>query len=232
MGFVFGCPSVDPSVGRGNARGAGLVERWESVAWSTRAPGGDETFKADAGNWYLGDTASNFDCGPTPHTAEIITHRGSQAIRLNSNESPCNDNVWIQIVNEPSWNNALEIPISPSTRLSFFAEGHLEESTSPSPCGLHPCEITLEVEDTRGSLLVYILQPTGGRQREGEFYSVEIPLDSDDGHYERNLYEDFRQIPWFDPNGAHIRAVSLSIDNHGWVIMDDLVITQTDRFSS
>lgn len=95
-GFLMGCPSVsspfgnsngttdnDAQTGRGNtsASASAFVERWESVAWERRAPGGPETFNGDAGSWYLGDTTSNFgDCGPTRHAVLISTCRKSATV--------------------------------------------------------------------------------------------------------------------------------------------------------
>ena len=49
----------------------------------------------------MGDTVSNYqDCGPTPHTAEILMHNGSKVLRLTSRESQvggCAYNVYLWI---------------------------------------------------------------------------------------------------------------------------------------
>lgn len=234
LGFVIGCPSIDPSLEGGNdstsgdalpgrSTVSGFVERWESSSLATHSPGGLSTFKGDAGNWFLGDTASNFDnCGSSPHTAEVINYRGSKALRVTSNESPCADNVWVSFSNNPALKNSFEIPISPSTQLSFYEEGVLHE---PGPgCGLYQCAISLNVEDSRGNLLVYMLQRDTGRQPPDEFFSLHVFLDPDAGDQRRNLYDDFSQIPRFNPSGAKVRAVTLKVGNHGWAILDDLVI--------
>ena len=209
---------------------SGFVERWESNALTTHVPThtreGVGLFMGDAGTWVLGDTASGSeDCAPSPHTAEIIMHRGSKAIRLTSNDSPCVDNMWIQFINEPIVDNNLDIPLSRSTQLSFYEEGALRDPELTSACGLYRCEITLEVEDTQGNLVIYILQNSPGPRRPTQFFSTAIPLDPDAGLHQRDLFDDFRLIPRFNPNGAKIRAVSLNIDNHGWAILDDLEIT-------
>jgi len=240
LGFVVGCPNVgapvggddgaangNPPAGQGSA--LGFAERWESVSLATNIPAqpreGVGIFEGDAGSWILGDTASGDpDCSPSPHTAEIISHRGSNAIRLTSNETDCADNMWIQFINESIVDNALNIPLSRSTQLSFYEEGALRNPESTSSCGWYRCETKLEIEDTRGNLVVYILQRSAGRRKAAPFFSVEIPLDSSAGLHQRNLFDDFSLIPRFNPSGARIRAVSLSLDTLGWAILDDLVI--------
>jgi hypothetical protein len=234
--LVLGCSAAGPS-GDGSGDGdsdlnlppvspSGFLERWESSDLDVFSPETSETFGGDAGDWFLGDTVSNSDdCGPSPHRVEVITHLGSQAIRLTSAESnsSCADNIWIVFFTDSVVRNGVEIPLSPSTHLSFYAEPQLEE-LGPSPCGWYPCEITVEVEDTFGNIVVYVLQRSMGKDRVEPFYIVRIPLDSDAGHYERNLYDDFRLIPTFIPTGARIRDVSLNMDHHGSVVLDDVMI--------
>lgn len=212
----------------GQSNPSGFVERWESSALATYSPGGLQTFKGDAGNWLLVDTASNVDnCSPSPHTGEVIMHRGSKALRLTSNESPCVDNISVSFTNDPVVGNDVEIPISPSTQISFYEEGAMQDpQRGSSGCGLLPCgdHVSVRVADTRGNLLVYMLQRAPDAAPRSESFYLEIFLDPDAGNHQRNLYDDFSQIPLFNPSGAKVRTVGLAVSDHGWAIIDDLVI--------
>ncbi len=128
-------PACDPP-------GSEFTEAWENATVKTYRPSsvGVTMIKADEGYWHLGDTVSNFsDCGPTPHTAEIIKHNGSNALKLTSNDSDssCADNVWVALfdtskVGPLRYNLGFSVPLTSFTRISFSEEGAFFETPQAS----------------------------------------------------------------------------------------------------
>jgi hypothetical protein len=120
--------------------------------------------------------------------------------------------------------NEIAIPIEGLTSISFRETG-LFDGQQLTGCISPPCGISIAVEDQLGNVVAYILQrePTASPQEIGGVYK-EFFLDSPDGFYERNLFEDFSQIPGFVANGATVSVISLEIDELGTAVFDDLVI--------
>ena len=126
----------------GGGVGSEFTESWENAVVKTYRPSsvGVTMIRADEGYWHLGDTVSNFpDCGPTPHTAEIIKHNGSNALKLTSNDSDssCADNVWVALfdtskVGPLRYNLGFSVPLTSSTRISFSEEGAFFETPQDS----------------------------------------------------------------------------------------------------
>jgi hypothetical protein len=125
----------------------------------------------------------------------------------------------------PQVGNEIAIPIENPTYISFRETGSLD-SWQSNNCISPPCGISIAVEDQRNNVVAYILQrePTASPQEIGGVYK-EFFLDSPDGFYERNLFEDFSQIPGFVADGATVSVISLEIDELGTAVFDDLVVT-------
>ena len=90
-------------IGCGGGEHTDFLEGWESLPIKTYKPSAGlvpSMLKADEGFWLFGATVNgDLDCGPTPHTAEILMHNGSKALRLTSRESQsgCADNVYVAL---------------------------------------------------------------------------------------------------------------------------------------
>ncbi|MGD2063654.1 MAG: hypothetical protein PVF51_08750 [Nitrospirota bacterium] len=215
-------------------------EGWERAGLGTYSPvGGDDVtvISGDEGSWLIGDTIAAVsdepdNCGPSPHRAEILTVDGSRALRLTSADSGtgCGDNVWVDLEDQGPFNPGFSIPIAPSTEISFKELGELvNPGTGGNACLLPPCgdNISLVVAERRGTRVVYVLQraPDAEPHEIGSIYR-EIFLDPQAGTYTRNLYDDFRAVPAFDPNGAEITIIAFQVDQHGSATLDDLVIRE------
>jgi hypothetical protein len=214
-------------------------EGWESASVGAYSPvnTSDDNvtmIPADEGSWFLGDTVSEFpECGPTPHRAEIFAQGEGQALRLTSNDShsDCSDNVAVALfeVAPLNLNTGFSVSISPNTVISFEMTGELINPQRGFPtCLLPPCgdAISLRIEDTsRGVGLAYILHRASDREpNELHSFYREILLDPDAGTYNRNLFDDFRTIPDFNPNGAQVNFIVFEVDEHGFAIIDNLAI--------
>jgi len=221
----------------------GFIESWESSSIKTYVPADLSIVQADAGYWFLGDTVSSFpECGPTPQRAEIFMHNGSKALRLTSNETKtggCADNVWVAFfdastVGPLNYNKGFFIPITNTTHISFEEEGELlnpQQHGAGRNCILPPCfdNISLLLEDNHGNVLAYVLQryPDATPNEDYSFYR-EIFLDPDEGLYDRNLFDDFSSIPTFNPNGAQVTSIQFKVYEHGWGIIDDINISDSN----
>jgi len=240
--------------------GGEFTESWENAVVKTYRPSsvGVTMIRADEGYWYLGDTVSNFsDCGPTPHTAEIIKHNGSNALKLTSkdSDSSCADNVWVALDAGPlTYNRGFSVPLTSSTHISFSEEGAFFETPQASygsktheaqsffskkdtllhpqgwgdNCLTPPCfdNISLLLGDNRGNTLAYVLQRSDNVEpNDNNPFYKEIFLDPDAGMYERNLFDDFSSMPFFNSNNASIVSIEFKVHDHGWAIIDDIAIS-------
>jgi len=214
-------------------------ERWESSiinSYSPKTPpsGFLVLIGADSGDWWIGDTVSEFpECGETPHRAMISMVNGSKALTLRSenSNSECSDNIWItlQEFTEINLNPGLGIPITSETVISFDETGLLMNPRSrPDSCRVLPCGDTIHLSLQilpSGSQLTYILQraPDAVPNTRHSFYR-EIFLDPDAGVYQRNLLSDLMTIPNFTASGAEVRLIQFGVHDHGWATLDNLVI--------
>jgi PKD repeat protein len=208
-------------------------ERWESATSGTFTP--SALIASDGGTWILTDTVSEFpeDCGATPHRAQILSSGGSKALKLISNDSnsSCSDNVWIVLEEVPEFNLNIgfSIPLESDSLIAFKHSGALVDPQSGSNnCLVLPCgdTISLMLSDKRGNVIAYILNraPDAVPNTKHSNYR-EIFLDPSEGEYVRNLFDDFSTIPAFTPVGAAIKSIEYKIQDHGWGIIDDILVT-------
>ena len=246
-----GCGSSGGGGGDGNnvnsdGGGTGAFrETWESSKVSSYKPGLDLTkIQGDEGAWYLDATVSGEPepdgCGPTPHRADIMEEGGNKKLKIVSNNSwsGCSNNVWVWWDTKFS-GTSKHILITPKTRISFNESGKLYGSPATSGwysdnCGLGiPCGIYLAVLDNQGNGVFYRLQwPSNAKEDYGSTYT-KILLDQNSGSYTRNLYEDFSNIPKFNPSGAYVTGISIEINPWddsesmlGWALLDNITISE------
>lgn len=212
-------------------------EGWQTSQIAEYTPTGSTFISGDEGFWFVGDTVSQVPtCGRTPHRAEILIHNGSRALRLLSNRSfsDCQDDVFVLLSQLDSFNIGFGVPLLPGTVISFDEEGELVDPGPhdvPVNCLLPPCfdNVSLLLTDNSGNILAYVLQRFPGavenvaNENFGDTYR-EIFLDPDAGSYRRNVFNDFEQIPTFNPVDAQIESIEFRVDEHGVAILDNLVI--------
>ena len=212
-------------------------ESWEVAPLGTYVPTPEGSLPrlipADEGDWILADTVTEFpDCGPTPHTAEVLAGSNGRFLRLTSgnSNSSCADNVSIDLSEVPqlSLNPGFSIPITAESIISFDETGFL---VNPQP-GTHGCigppcgdAVTLYVLDNNGNVLAYVMQRAPQMvPDERNLAYREIFLDPDATTYTRNLFDDLSTIPNFSPSGASIVAIVFGINEHGSADIDKLCI--------
>ncbi len=220
----------------------GFEESWESATGWIYSPINDDFLHADEGTWLIGDTVSEFpECGPSPHEVNIDRTARGKELRLISHDSnsTCSDNIWLDLVDASRFgssnlNKGFSIPITARTRIAFEQRGILSNPRRQGwgrNCIGPPCfdNISLRVVDNRGNILAYVLQRSPGAEANipnanfGDLYR-EIFLDRTGGQYNRNLFDDFKRLPGFVPNGAEVHQINLSVDEHGWAVFDDIAI--------
>jgi len=217
-------------------------EGWETarVGFYSLDEGIEESLiQADEGTW-LADSAVGAEgeelgegepgCGPNPHAVEIDQVAGDKALRLTSGYSDggCADNVWVSLADfsrygELKLNRGFKIPLRSDTSIYFEASGELFD---PQMHGWGPLydKISLSIVDMRGNVLVYVLQHFEGAEPiTGSSYR-EVFLDPNAGFYQRNLFDDFSSIQDFRAQGANIGDIVFEVDEHGWAIIDNIVI--------
>lgn len=219
-------------------------EGWESASVGTYTPRcGDcpPTFVlGDEGDWYVGDTISDFpECG-IPQKAEIVMYQGSKALKLTSTStnSECADNVWVAIADFAGlYNPGFSVPLTPGMMLTFEETGELEDPQLHGwgrNCLFPPCfdDVSLLLTDNRGNVLAYVLQRYPGATANasastyGHVYR-EIFLDPDARTYARDLYADFQTIPNFTPAGAEVASIEFKVHEHGCAIIDNITYGQS-----
>ena len=129
-------------------------------------------------------------------------------------------------------NNNITIPIKPGTTISFDVTGvldnPLENGLGGTNCLVPPCydNISVQVEDTHGNIIAYVLDryPSAVPNNTRNNYR-EILLNYSTGTYSRNLYNDFSTIPGFSPNNSDIYSIQVYIDEHGWCVVDNIVLS-------
>lgn len=125
-------------------------------------------------------------------------------------------------------NTGFSIPLGTSTFVSFQESGSLDNPEVGSPGEIvvpYGDTVSLRFEDNRGNVLAYLFQRAPDRTpAEGRPHYGEILLDASAGSYNRSLYDDFRTIPEFSGIGASIRQIVFEVDEHGWAVLDNLVI--------
>jgi hypothetical protein len=216
-------------------------EGWETAQVTEYTPSATSYISADEGFWFLGDSISQFpDCGRTRNEAQIRVENGSRTLRLLSNRSftNCADDIWVLLAEFDVFNQDFHVPLSQDTTISFNETGELEDPQLHDGgvnCLVPPCfdNISLVLTDNNGNMLAYVLQRYPGAVENtpntnyGDTYR-EIFLDPEAGAYRRNLFDDFQRIRTFDPTGARIESIEFRVDEHGWAIIDDLVIESGD----
>jgi pimeloyl-ACP methyl ester carboxylesterase len=230
--------SLSPFV-RAAASSGAWCENWESAPVGTYVPAELPTapyrtfIQTGSAYWVVDDTISHSsDCGPPLETAEILTYGGSKVLKLTSIESgsECADNVWVDAFATLSPPSRVSLPLNADTTLSFYEIGQLVNPGAAGPgCALLPCgdKIYLALADNRSNDLIYVLQRA---DNDSPFESPLVPgykeifLDPGGGYYSRNLFADFSSIRGSNAVGNQITAVSFSVDEHGWAILDDLAI--------
>jgi len=194
----------------------------------------------DEGVWVVNDSAGNKEnvCGRTPNRAEIISHNGSKALKLISVSNNCAaENIWasLQEIRQENINIGFEIPLTKDTFISFEESGFIKElinsNAFPSnSCIAPPCfgVVYLGIGDNHGNRLAYILQWESRANPLDTNKSIpnyrEIFLNSNNGFYQRNLFDDFNTIPTFIENNAEITITIFEAKNAGWGIIDNLSI--------
>jgi hypothetical protein len=212
-------------------------EGWETAQITNYVPSPTTFINGDEGAWRIGDTISQSpECERTRNQAQILVQNGTRVLRLLSNRSftQCPDDIWVLLTEFDSTNQGFGIPLTPTTIISFDERGWLEDPRLHDGgvnCPVPPCfdNISLLLTDNNGNILAYVLQRFPGALENvpnihfGDRYR-EIFLDPDAGTYKRNLFSDFQRIRTFDPNGAQIRSIEFRVDEHGWAIIDNIII--------
>jgi hypothetical protein len=218
------------------AEAQGFVERWETAPIGVYIPGELTLVDGDGGDWFIGDTISDdpeeCDLLETPQRAEIEANAGNRQLRLTSIATPggCSDNVFAALFAFPplQLNPGFVIPLAPDTRISFREEGELIEPEVGSPTTLVPPAgdtVSLLLIDNRDNVLAYILQRAPERNPVSMVPNYrEIQLDPEAGSYDRNLFADFSTIPTFVPDAAQLEQIEFKVQEHGFAVLDDLVI--------
>jgi hypothetical protein len=215
-------------------------EGWETAQVRDYTPSETTYINGDEGFWFLGDSNSQFpDCGPTRNQAQILVQSGSRVLRLLSNRSftNCADDIWVLLAEFESFNLGFGIPLTPDTTISFNEFGELEDPQLHNGgvnCLVPPCfdNISLVLTDNRGNILAYVLQRYPGAVENapninyGDVYR-EIFLDPAGGSYRRNLFNDFQRIRTFNPTGARVSSIEFRVDEHGWAVIDNIIIDST-----
>jgi len=215
-----------------------FYESWEIAAAGPYEPVKARFIYADEGAWSLDDAVSDTrECGPTPQLAEVLKLDSGQVLLLTSTDSnsTCSDVVSVSLVEAGLVNPGFALPIDANTVLSFYEVGQLNR---PGPhgagldCTVPPCfdNVSLLVTDNKGNVLAYVLQRpsdavanTPNVNFRGSY--GEIFLDPTGIYYERNLLNDLRTLPAFDPVDAEIRSIEFRVDQHGSAMIDDVIIS-------
>ncbi len=212
-------------------------EGWETAQITDYVPSGSTSINGDEGFWFLGDSISQFpECGQTRNQAQVLFQGGSRVLRLLSNRSfsTCADDIWVLLSEFDSFNEGFALPLTEDTVISFDETGELEDPQlhdGGENCLLPPCfdNVSLLLTDNHGNILAYVLQRYPGAVENvpntnfGDTYR-EIFLDPEAGAYRRDLFDDFQMIRTFDPRDAEIVAIEFRVDEHGWAILDNLII--------
>jgi len=212
-------------------------EGWESVPIGSRVPtgGAGDLIAADQGTWFLGDTISDDPpfCGlvASPHTLDIRQGASSKILELTSVDtgSACADNVFLFFQAGAPFNSGVSIPLAPDTAISFEATGTLvNPELGFAGCLLPPCydAIVLDIVDTQGNRITYIIDKALGAQAAATSSYREIFLSPGAGSHQRNLFADFSTLANFNPNGAAITGINFEIDEHGTATLDTLVVPE------
>lgn len=212
-------------------------EGWEIAQVTDYVPSQSSYINGDEGFWFLGDSVSQSpECGRTRNQAQILVQNGSRVLRLLSNRSftNCADDIWVMLSEFDSFNQGFAIPLTANTVISFDERGELEDPQLHDGgvnCAVPPCfdNVSLILTDNSGNILAYVLQRDPAAVENtpnvnfGDKYR-EVFLDPGAGSYRRNLYNDFQKIRTFDPRDPQIRAIEFRVDEHGWAILDNLMI--------
>lgn len=209
-----------------------LKEDWNVAAVRAYPPATTTTIKGDAGTWYLGDTASEDDCGINRNQVDVVQTGGGKALRMIAgvNDEGCAENIWVARAN-------VNLKVSSTTKLLIAFSGSLEDPqwNGAFPTLVPPAgdEISLRLTDYKGNMLVYIFQRapdypphsttfSGGGQTVGYREVFVDDANSPGGAYLLDVYHDL----WGMPNytGSNIKDVVFEIDGVGTVTLDTLNI--------
>lgn len=215
-------------------------EDWETAQVTEYTPSNTTYINGSEGFWRLNDSISQFpDCGVTRNRAQILVQNGNRVLRLLSNRSftNCSDDIWVLLAEFEAFNLDFAIPLIPNTVISFDERGELEDPQLHNGgvnCLVPPCfdNVSLVLVDNNDNILAYVLQryPAAVENTPNTNYGDtyrEIFLDPRAGSYQRNLYNDFQLIRTFNPAGAQIVSIEFRVDEHGWAILDNLIIDGT-----
>jgi hypothetical protein len=215
-------------------------EGWETAQVREYTPSNNSSINGDEGFWFLRDSNTQFpDCGPTRNRAQILVEGGTRVLRLLSNRSftNCSDDIWVLLAESESFNRGFAIPLTPDTTIAFNETGELEDPQLHDEgvnCLVPPCfdNVSLILTDNNGNILTYVLQRYPAAQENvpninyGDVYR-EVFLDPAGGNYRRNLFNDFEGIRTFKAAGAQISSIEFRVDEHGWAIIDNILIDST-----
>ncbi|MFH1107762.1 MAG: hypothetical protein V1790_00990 [Planctomycetota bacterium] len=248
MPYLTACDSAINSVpqqGSSGPRGSeGLwFEGWENAIPGTYVPSfcsfepDCTSINGDMGSWLVRDTVSPWwgipqdeggsGCGDIPHSAEIMTQEANRRLKLIAQEGSCPNDIWVELAD-----GGLSLPLHSNTYISFFEDGELDNPTSGeqnSPCGLmHAgCSIIyVRLQDGEGNQLVYLLEAAPGYSPFSLPMYREVLLASEGAFHERNLFDDFSEIAWFEADEARIEHIEFGLTQRGWAIIDDITITR------
>ena len=237
--YVFDCTGTGaPAIGESIA----MAERWNSAPIQSFTPTEDgPTISADAGQWIVGDTVSNFptECGPTPNRAEVVASTSGNALRLTAVDTIdgfCADNVWVVLYDSRDLPagaeyRGLSVPLRAPLQISFKEEGTLtkpQRDGHNKKCLEPPCydNISLVIDDNHGNRLAYVMQrhPAAQQNNTRQNYR-EILLDPDQIVYSRDLFADFKSIPTFSATDARISSIAFELNEVGTATIADIVLS-------
>lgn len=216
------------------------TEGWQRAAARTYTlPQHRHVFiSGDMGQWNLNDTASHF--GVSSNRAYIISAAGRKALKMVTVEDPEGgaNNMWVALIHSPN------ISITPGTLLSIYVACALNNPEwggwRPFPTLTPPPgdNVHLTLWDSQGNMLVYLFQRppdyeehttqldvqfSNGSVGQVGYHEVFIDTwNAPGGTYQRNLYEDFQNVPGF--RGGSIASIVFEITSVGDVTMDNLSI--------
>ncbi|MCI0541911.1 MAG: immunoglobulin domain-containing protein, partial [Verrucomicrobiales bacterium] len=218
-------------------------ERWEVATVGSSMPGGEipTVIGGDQGQWFLGDTVSNFpECGPNLNRGEIVNESGRKALKLVAGEvtnGGCAENVFLGIGTPLQ---PLAVPLVPGVQISFFEKGELIAPSWRSGsfnCLLRPCadSVHLVLQDDRTNQVVYLFQRAPDYVEHAVINTgpsspgyLEVFLDPGGGTLGgtlgRDLYADFARIAGPAGPGLFINAIEFEVGSTGWAMLDDLRI--------
>ncbi|MBI3414509.1 MAG: immunoglobulin domain-containing protein [Verrucomicrobia bacterium] len=216
------------------------VENWQAanVAAYAVTDNAAPTIPGDGASWLLYDSADVCG-GPHANSAQVISLGGNRkALTLSVVNNPCVDDISLDSI------QPLAIPLLPATMISVTESGSL---ANPQWNGFFPTlfpppgdSVHLVLTDQNGNQLVYFFQRAvnyaahsdtfpvrfaDGRVANAGYHEVLLgAYDGSGGTFTRNIFDDFKQAPGFNPSGATIIKIQFGIRSVGSTTLSDLKI--------